>query len=755
MVPQASGRYQFGVFELDREAMELRKRGVRIRLQEQPFRILCALLEAPGEIVSREKLKAILWPDDTFVEFERGMNAAVAKLRQALGDSADNPRFVETIPRRGYRFIGAVSSADTPAESPLVAKKPETERPWNISTAEETFRETGVRRSRHHWRWPVLALVLAIAGFGSWWVLMRPKSEPAPHWERITADAGLTTEPAISPDGKLLAYASDRAGGGLHIWVQQLARGGQAIQITSGDADEHEPSFSPDGSKIVFRSEQNGGGIYVVPTLGGERTLLAPAGHDPRFSPDGFSVVYWKGRFISSAFGAGSGEPSIFLVRATGGTPRELPTGLAEAAHPVWSPDGAHILIYGTKKPYGQLPLGPTQPGGDWWILPASGGTAKPTGAFAHFRKQGLATTYPAEIPRPGYWAKDAVVFFARQGDTVNLWRIPISSRDLVANGPAKRLTAGTEMEAYASLSQGGRLAFAGLSLHVNLWSIPVDLNQGKATGSLRRLTQGLVFDAQPSVCPEGGRVVFNSTRSGSARPGIWSRDLESGRETLIVQGDAGPFHPQISTDCSRVAYTQDDGDYLVPATGGPPQRICSDCSMVWGWSQEQKRILFSKRERPSIHLLDLSSKEDRVFVRSSDERLFQARLSPDERWVIFLRETEGLWMAPVRNGSAASEREWSRFTESNVQADKPRWSSDGKIVYYTADRDGFWCLWAQRVDPATKRPMGLPLAVYHFHSARLSMANAARGEQEISVGKDMIVLNLGELTGNVWASPE
>jgi Tol biopolymer transport system component/DNA-binding winged helix-turn-helix (wHTH) protein len=735
--------------------MELRKRGVRIRLQEQPFRILCALLEAPGEIVSREKLKAILWPDDTFVEFERGMNAAVAKLRQALGDSADNPRFIETIPRRGYRFIGSVSSAACPAESPVAAENPEGINPMRISTAEGTTKATSVLRSRHDWRWRVPALVLTMAGVGSWWVLIRPKPEPARHWERITADAGLTTDPAISPDGKLLAHASDRAGGGLDIWVQQLAQGGQALRITSGDADEHEPSFSPDGSKIVFRSEQNNGGIYIVPALGGEPALLAPAGRDPRFSPDGSSVVYWKGNLISSALGAGSGEPSIFLVRATGGTPRELSTGLMEAAHPVWSPDGAHILVYGSQAPYAQLPLGPAHPGADWWILPAGGGTAKPTGAFGYFRKQGLATTYPAEIPRPGYWTKDAVVFFARQGDTVNLWRIPISSRDLVANGPAERLTAGTEMETYASLSQGGRLAFAGLSLQVNLWGLPVDLKHGKATGSLRRLTQGVVFDAQPSVCPEGGRVVFNSTRSGSARPGIWSRDLESGRETLLAQGDAGPFHPQISTDCSRVAYTQDDGDYIVAATGGPPQRICSDCSMIWDWSQDQKRILFSKRERPSIHLLDLSSNENRVFVRSRDERLFQARLSPDERWVIFLRGTEGLWMAPVHNGSTGSEQEWSRFTESNVQADKPRWSSDGTLVYYTADRDGFWCLWAQRVDPTTKRPVEPPLPLYHFHSARLSMANVARGGQEISVGKDMIVLNLGELTGNIWASLE
>jgi len=176
---------------------------------------------------------------------------------------------------------------------------------------------------------------------------------------------------------------------------------------------------------------------------------------------------------------------------------------------------------------------------------------------------------------------------------------------------------------------------------------------------------------------------------------------------------------------------------------------------MIWDWSRDQKRMLFSKRARHSIDLLDLSSKQDRVLVISSDEPLFQARFSPDERWVVFLRGTGGLWMAPVHDGSAASEREWFRITEGDVKADKPRWSADGKIVYHTADRDGFWCLWAQRVDPATKRPVGSPIALYHFHSARLSMANVGRGGQEISVGKDMIVLNLGELTGNIWASRE
>src|SRR5436305_5500312 len=102
--------YRFSHFELDAGELELRKHGVRIKLQEQPFRLLEALLQQPGTLVTREELHATLWPDDTFVDFDHGLNAAAARLRQALGDSARLPRFVESVPRRGYRFIATVET---------------------------------------------------------------------------------------------------------------------------------------------------------------------------------------------------------------------------------------------------------------------------------------------------------------------------------------------------------------------------------------------------------------------------------------------------------------------------------------------------------------------------------------------------------------------------------------------------------------------------------------------------------------------
>ncbi len=109
---QISRVVRFETFELNLKTGELRKGGVKIRLQEQSFQILAALLERPGKLVTREALRERLWPDSTFVDFEKGLNIAVSKLRQALGDSADEPRFIETLPRRGYRFIGAVEQVN-------------------------------------------------------------------------------------------------------------------------------------------------------------------------------------------------------------------------------------------------------------------------------------------------------------------------------------------------------------------------------------------------------------------------------------------------------------------------------------------------------------------------------------------------------------------------------------------------------------------------------------------------------------------
>jgi TolB-like protein/DNA-binding winged helix-turn-helix (wHTH) protein/Flp pilus assembly protein TadD len=167
---QTRGRLRFGVFELDLRAGELRKRGLRVRLQEQPFQVLATLLQHPGEVVTREELQKKLWPADTFVDFDHGLNKTINKIREALGDSAESPRFVETVARRGYRFLAEVKVADAaPAPSPEHATQayPSPETPGRPDSADKPAppKPTPLRPV---WKLPVFAVLLVIASFAIW-----------------------------------------------------------------------------------------------------------------------------------------------------------------------------------------------------------------------------------------------------------------------------------------------------------------------------------------------------------------------------------------------------------------------------------------------------------------------------------------------------------------------------------------------------------------------------------------------------------
>jgi WD40 repeat protein len=210
------------------------------------------LLERPGELVTREELRSRLWPD-TIVDFEHNLNTAVNKIREVLGDSAEIPRFVETLPRRGYRFIAPVNGI-RPAESSS-----------NKGTA------AGAKNlqapSRAWLAWGLLAALLLIAFVGSFTYKTLHNVPSTPRTlTRVTFDDGLQFGATWSPDGHYIAYSSDR-GGKLDIWVQQIS-GGDPIQITKGPGDNWAPNWSPDGKYIAFRSDEGIGGLFIVPALG-------------------------------------------------------------------------------------------------------------------------------------------------------------------------------------------------------------------------------------------------------------------------------------------------------------------------------------------------------------------------------------------------------------------------------------------------------------------------------------------------------
>ena len=224
------------------------------------------------------------------------------------------------------------------------------------------------QRRRVYW-WATVAVILIVSALVAVLYLARsPKVPITPTLTRLTWDSGLTTDPALSSEGKLLAYASDRSGEGhLDIYVQQVG-GGEPLRLTHGlgdrPGDNREPVFSPDGTTIAFDSAD--GWIYLVPTLGGTPRKLVAEGQGARFSPDGKSIAYWVGGAGGVALNI-PGAARMYVVDSSGGVPKQVRSDFAGALFPTWTTDGRHLLFLGN-------PDASKQETADWWVTPLGSG---------------------------------------------------------------------------------------------------------------------------------------------------------------------------------------------------------------------------------------------------------------------------------------------------------------------------------------------------------------------------------------------
>jgi DNA-binding winged helix-turn-helix (wHTH) protein/Tol biopolymer transport system component len=292
---QRQGRLSFGTFELDRESGELLKRGSPLRVQEKPLQILLLLLEHPGEIVLREDLQRRLWPNGTYVDFDKGLNTAVKKLRYVLGDSADKPVFIETIPRRGYRFIAPVHSNGSRAVStPSPANEKGSSQ--SSSAAERSAAGSGIRKSQLT---ALLLASLAVFLFARWILHRRPALQlDSVHFRRLTQN-GRIRYMAISPDGSRVAFALQD---GLHqsVWIREIATGIESQLLAPDTVNIPGIEFSPDGAFVYFgRSEKTNpvfGYLCRIPAKGGPvEQLIRDADSTVSFSPDGRQFVFTRG----------------------------------------------------------------------------------------------------------------------------------------------------------------------------------------------------------------------------------------------------------------------------------------------------------------------------------------------------------------------------------------------------------------------------------------------------------------------------
>jgi len=593
------------------------------------------------------------------------------------------------------------------------------------------------------WRLGVFALLL-LGGLGMFWLtVLKPRPSQVQSLTRLTSDPGLTSFPAISPDGTLVAYASDRAGAGnLDIWVQQFG-GGQPIRLTTDEIDEYEPVFSPDGSRIAFRSEREGGGIYIVQALGGQPRLVVRHGRSPAFSPDGQNIVFAVGSpGVGATFSFGSS--SLYIVPVSGGEPRRIAPSYAVAHHPVWSEDGEQILFEGTEQ------LGP--PDFEICAAPVKGGEVACTGVFRTLRAQKLVIG-----PYPFALHERSVIVSVGAGDSINLWRVRMT-RDWKIEGAPEQLTSGTGQERQPSVARNGRMVFASGLQNTDIWELPVEGNQGTVAGELHQLTRDATDDYYPEIAANGSRIAFISTRSGN--DDVWLIDPKTGRQVALLSTPGREMYPKLSADGSVVVFGSIEnnkrGVYLMATNAGVAQKLCDDCGMPRDVTSDASKVLLQMGPPPHIGVMDVTSRAVTVMLRHPQYPLYAPKLGPQNKWVAFQmveRPTARvIYVAPFRPGREVPASEWVQVTDGSVMDRNPAWSPDGNLLYFLSERDAFRCIWAQRLAPATMKPTGRPFAVAHFHNSVRSLMNIdGPGQVSLSVAPDRVVFAMGEFMGNVW----
>jgi Tol biopolymer transport system component/DNA-binding winged helix-turn-helix (wHTH) protein len=669
-MPGESSEYRapvrFADFEVDFAAATLYKHGTRVKLQEQPFRILEALLARPGEVLSRDELVRMLWAEGTFVDYDHGLNAAVAKLRQALSDSPEQPQYIETLGRRGYRFIGRI---EVPPAFDAVAPKRRPAAWWGVSGALIVTTALGLVYVSHGTRTTQAAMVVP-----------------------LTSYTGAQGCAAFSPDGSQVAFSWRPEGeDNWNIYVR-LVGGGPVTRLTREPKEGRLLAWSPDGSQIAFN---RGGSVFLISPLGGTARKLTKGriGASSAWSPDG--------KWLAILHRASDRESwAVYLVSAATGEGRRItaPPAGGEDGLAAFSPDGRTLAFVRTQ----------TTVTNSLYVLPVRDGMA--AGAAQRLSNEewnvyGLTWTEGGR----------KIVFSSEYGGRESLWRIPVS------HSKAPERIPGTEDAACPCFSKGPppRLAYhRGTGIfrtgvegeHGTIWH--AEILPSDQLGPPVRIIASSEFDWGPQVSPDGKKIVFGSARSGKQELWICDRDGSNPTQLTTAARYPGSFpgSPRWSSDSKRIAFDgASNGNldiYVIDAGGGATRRLTADPALDArpSWSHDDRWIYFLSN-RSGTDQIWKAPAEGGAAVPVTRHGGFEPIESPDGRTLYYVNvgynvdELPELWSVPAGGGE-----------ESRVAG--PVWSG----YWGVADPGVYWVDFAAG---AKKGPV--PLKSFNFSTRRVS----------------------------------
>lgn len=632
-------KVRFDLFEVDLRAGELLKDGRKIRLQEQPFRVLFRLLQRAGEVVTREELRQELWPADTFVDFDHGLNSAVARLREALRDSAEKPRFIETVAKRGYRFIAPLEANGEKA-GPIAVQSSQT-------------------RPAHFWS--AATICLAMVCTASIWALYRPRSDAQLAKIEVVPLIGLRgyqATPAFSPDGTLVAFR--QSDGGTDTGIYEAVVGGpKSIQLTN-DSGDCCPTWSPDGRQLAFvRYSGNSFSIFTIPALGGsERRLYHGSDHlggGLSWSPDGNSIAF------SESHDSDPTRAWISVLSVSDSNIRQIsspPPGWIDRS-PSYSPNGKRVAF---------IRSAVAGVSNDIYVMAANGRQVKRL-TFDHRPMSGSLA-----------WTSDSreIVFASARGAEMGLWVV-------AADGCIPRPVPGPVGEAAwptIPSKNDNMLVYEQGVGKADVWRLDL-----KDTKHPQKPPFALVSEKgdkmRPELSPDGKKVAFESDRLGFWDLWTCNVDGSSCDQITSLHGTAGrarwspngryiafEFHPYERSEI-----------YLVEVPGGVPrllQTIQGSDNLSPSWSRDSKWIYFASKHGGEAFQIWKTPLEGGAPLRLTRHGGISPVESFDGQYLYYSKyEQAGVWRMPLQGG------EESEVLGGMDSADWPNWALSPEGIYF------------------------------------------------------------------------
>ena len=396
----------------------------------------------------------------------------------------------------------------------------------------------------------------------------------------------------------------------------------------------------------------------------------------------------------------------MFVLALNGGTPQRLLDGFVVAQRPVWAPDGRALVVLAARE------LATGQPSDlDLWRVPLEGGEPVKTRLLDRPEWRGAFEREEADV---GTWSASGLVL-ARGG---SLWSVPLNPTTATP-GTAQRLLLGAGAVREPTGSATGQVVFRQGTSDRVVERLSLDETNGRASAE-RLYSDGNRLTRRVSTSSDGHVIVFE--RDGPPVE-IWMKDLRTGAQQLVHRTEsAGALNPTIAPDGTRLIFGRDTGGrgqlagegYVADVKGGVPRKVCDGC-LLWGFLSDSRRAVATLEGR-DLQLIDVLSGATTTVLSATADSINRPSFSPDGRWLAFRRQTGDVGKTFLIRATGGSLDSAAIIDEPTTTGRPAGWSPDSRVLYLLLDTDGFRCLWAQRVDPATGRPVGTPTVARHLH---------------------------------------